>query len=50
MRPRRVSPAVFRDEPTARPLRSPILAGKRQIGLVYLDAMLEAMDLTVGPR
>ena len=26
------------------------LAGKRQIGLAYLDAMLEAMDLTVSPR
>ncbi len=26
------------------------LAGKRQIGLAYLDALLEAMDLTVSPR
>ncbi|NLX13466.1 MAG: hypothetical protein GXY44_07415 [Phycisphaerales bacterium] len=26
------------------------LAGKRQIGLAYLDAILEAMDLTVSPR
>jgi len=26
------------------------LAGKRQIGLAYLDAMLEALDLTVSPR
>jgi len=26
------------------------LAGKRQVGLAYLDAMLEAMDLTVGSR
>jgi hypothetical protein len=26
------------------------LSGKRQIGLAYLDAMLEAMDLTVSPR
>jgi hypothetical protein len=26
------------------------LAGKRQVGLAYLDAMLEALDLTVGRR
>lgn len=26
------------------------LAGKRQIGLAYLDAILEAMDLTVSRR
>jgi hypothetical protein len=24
--------------------------GKRQIGLAYLDAILEAMDSTVSPR
>ena len=26
------------------------LAGKRQVGLAYLDAMLEAMDLAIAPR
>lgn len=26
------------------------LAGKRQVGLAYLDAMLEALDLTVSRR
>lgn len=26
------------------------LAGKRQVGLAYLDAMLEATDLTVRPQ
>ena len=26
------------------------LAGKRQVGLAYLDAMLEALELTVGRR
>ncbi len=26
------------------------LAGKRQVGLAYLEAMLEALDLTVGRR
>lgn len=26
------------------------LAGKRQIGLAYLDAILAAMELTVGPK
>lgn len=26
------------------------LAGKRQIGLAYLDAILEAMDLTIAPK
>ena len=26
------------------------LSGKRQVGLAYLDAMLEAMDMAVAPR